>query len=132
PDYSKATTPASSIDRSALFRQPIKQRSSPQLGKFGNGVENNSTTSIPANNPQKGPSSRRVFGNVRAMPAETEQTRGLDNEGLVKLQKQAMEDQDQHVERFTAILNRQKHIGLAIGNELEIQNELLSELDDRI
>nr|CAG8446066.1 12715_t:CDS:2 [Entrophospora candida] len=141
PDYSKATTPASSIDRAALFRQPIRQRSSPQLGKFGgsaimdtpangNGLATSPTSSILTNS-QTNLSSRRVFGNARATPAETEQTRGLDNEGLVKLQKQAMEDQDRHVEQFTAILNRQKHIGLAINNELEIQNQLLTELDER-
>ncbi|PKY23392.1 syntaxin [Rhizophagus irregularis DAOM 181602=DAOM 197198] len=104
-DISKAATPASSMDRAALFKQPVR----PSMNK---GIVGN------------------VFGNSRAtMPAETEQTRGLDNEGLINLQKQTMEDQDSHVEQFSAILSRHKHIGLAIGQELDYQNQLLNELD---
>ncbi|CAG8539184.1 16227_t:CDS:2 [Acaulospora colombiana] len=120
PDISKSTTPASSVDRAALFRQPVpRHRSSPQLsGRLGNNV-----------NVLERPPSRRVFGNARAMPEETEVTRGLDNEGLVNLQRQTMEDQEHHVEQFSAILSRHKQIGLAIGQELDIQNQMLSELN---
>ncbi|CAG8704019.1 17828_t:CDS:1, partial [Acaulospora morrowiae] len=122
PDISKATTPASSVDRAALFRQqPSRQRTLPQQpGRFGNNISKG------INGP---PPSRRVFGNSRMMPAETEVTRGLDNEGLVNLQRQTMEDQEHHVEQFSAILSRHKQIGLAIGQELDIQNQMLSELD---
>ncbi|CAG8472760.1 9923_t:CDS:2 [Diversispora eburnea] len=108
PDISKSTTPASSGDRASLFRQPVQPIS------------------------KRAPPSRRVFGNTRALPAETELTRGLDNEGLVNLQKTTMEDQERHVEQFSAILSRHKQLGLAIGQELEIQNQMLSELDEGI
>ncbi|CAB5366586.1 unnamed protein product [Rhizophagus irregularis] len=95
-------------------------------GIVGNGNNNGISSKVASVTP----SSRRVFGNSRAtMPAETEQTRGLDNEGLINLQKQTMEDQDSHVEQFSAILSRHKHIGLAIGQELDYQNQLLNELD---
>uniref|UniRef100_A0A1D1YWP3 Vacuolar morphogenesis protein 7 n=1 Tax=Anthurium amnicola TaxID=1678845 RepID=A0A1D1YWP3_9ARAE len=117
-DVSKAATPASSMDRAALFKH--------DKGNVGNGNNNGIPSRLASATPS---SSRRVFGNSRAMPAETEQTRGLDNEGLVSLQKQAMEDQDKHVEQFSAILSRHKHIGLAIGQELDYQNQLLNELD---
>ncbi|CAG8489203.1 15917_t:CDS:1 [Funneliformis caledonium] len=123
-DISKATTPASSVDRSALFRQPFKQTpiNKGMVGKNNNdGISSKVAPVTP---------SRRVFGNNRStMPTETEQTRGLDNDGLVNLQKQTMEDQDHHVEQFSAILSRHKHIGLAIGQELDYQNQLLTELD---
>ncbi|CAI2165628.1 13755_t:CDS:1 [Funneliformis geosporum] len=116
-DISKAATPASSVDRSALFRQPINRV---MVGN-NNGIPSKVSPVTP---------SRRVFGNNRStMPTETEQTRGLDNDGLVNLQKQTMEDQDHHVEQFSAILSRHKHIGLAIGQELDYQNQLLTELD---
>ncbi|CAG8514759.1 5324_t:CDS:1 [Paraglomus occultum] len=116
---------ADSVDRNALLRQPVRQRSSPQLGR----------TNGPAANSVNGavkPTSRRVFGNASAMPQETEQTRGLDNQGLVKLQQQAMYNQDAHVEQFSAILNRQKHIGMAISQELDTQNKILQELDEQV
>lgn len=60
---------------------------------------------------------------------ETEVTRVLDNEGLLQYQKQIMEDQDKQVEQFSALLARQKQLGLAIGDELELQNQILDELD---
>jgi regulator of vacuolar morphogenesis len=66
------------------------------------------------------------------LPAETELTRGLDNEGLLDLQKQTMEDQEQHVEQFSAILSRHRQLGLAIDQELETQNQMLSELDGSV
>ncbi|KAG0214496.1 hypothetical protein BGX28_001950 [Mortierella sp. GBA30] len=75
-------------------------------------------------------STRRVFGRVvQNLTQETSQTRGLDNEGLLLLQQEQMKQQDEHIEQFTAILQRQKHIGLAIGQELDNQIQLLDELD---
>ncbi|KAF9018308.1 hypothetical protein BGZ52_004404 [Haplosporangium bisporale] len=74
--------------------------------------------------------SRRVFGRVvQNLTQETSQTRGLDNEGLLLLQQEQMKQQDDHIEQFNAILQRQKHIGLAIGQELDNQIQLLDELD---
>ncbi|KAG2175700.1 hypothetical protein INT43_001347 [Umbelopsis isabellina] len=76
------------------------------------------------------PVSNRVFGNAnRQPPRETEQTRGVDNEGLLKLQQQMMDDQDSQVEQFSSILSRQRQVSFAIGQELENQNQLLEELD---
>ncbi|KAG0030046.1 hypothetical protein BGZ81_003148 [Podila clonocystis] len=74
--------------------------------------------------------SRRVFGRVvQNLTQETSQTRGLDNEGLLILQQEQMKQQDDHIEQFNAILQRQKHIGMAIGQELDNQIQLLDELD---
>ncbi|KAI8086430.1 uncharacterized protein BX664DRAFT_157495 [Halteromyces radiatus] len=89
------------------------------LGDNNNMVQRNSTGT-------------RAFGAAfkqNQLAKETEVTRGLDNEGIVKYQQQLMEDQDQQVEQFSAILNRQKQVGYAIGDELETQNQLLDELD---
>ncbi|KAF9432996.1 hypothetical protein BGZ76_010022 [Entomortierella beljakovae] len=73
---------------------------------------------------------RRVFGRmVQNLTQETSETRGLDNEGLLMLQQEQMKNQDSHIEQFSSILQRQKHIGLAIGQELDNQIQLLDELD---
>ncbi|CAO0798025.1 unnamed protein product [Mucor circinelloides] len=76
----------------------------------------------------------RAFGAAAAqrqkqMAKETETTRGIDNEGLLVYQNQIMEDQDQQVQQFGAILARQKQLGISIGHELETQNQILDELD---
>lgn len=66
----------------------------------------------------------RVFG----QPQETEQTRPLDNTGLVQLQNVQMEQQDSQLSQLSSILQRQKHLGLAISSEIEQQNEMLDQL----
>ncbi|KAI8068461.1 hypothetical protein BC940DRAFT_299141 [Gongronella butleri] len=72
----------------------------------------------------------RAFGAAAASKIkETEATRSLDNEGLLQYQQQMMNDQDQQVEQFSAILSRQKQLGYAIHHELDTQNQILDELD---
>ena len=71
----------------------------------------------------------RVFG-VPQPPRETEQTRPLDNQGLVQLQQTEMEQQDTQLAQLTAILQRQKQLGIAINNELAQHMELLDGLSD--
>lgn len=72
------------------------------------------------------PKSRRVFGKA---PSETAETRPLDNDGLLQLQKSKMEEQDQYLSQFSSILARQHLIGTHIGQELEVHNQLLKDLD---
>ncbi|KAJ1948595.1 hypothetical protein EC988_005111 [Linderina pennispora] len=74
------------------------------------------------------PRSRRIFGNSNA-PKETNETRGLDNQGLLQLQADRMKEQDLVVTDFSRLLQRQREMGIAIGSELDLQNQLLSELD---
>jgi regulator of vacuolar morphogenesis len=85
---------------------------------------------------QEPPKRANTIGNGRALGAaakqlvkETEVTRGLDNQGLLQNQQQLMSDQDSQVQQFSSILARQKQIGIAIGHELETQNQILDELD---
>jgi regulator of vacuolar morphogenesis len=114
--------PAKAGDRRALLKTSGPNNATPQ-DSFG----------FPARDSTNGKPaivSNRVFGNTRRQQGrETEQTRGVDNEGLLKLQQQMMEDQDSQVEQFSSILNRQRQVGYAIGQELENQNQLLEELD---
>ncbi|KAJ1963201.1 hypothetical protein GGI12_002197 [Dipsacomyces acuminosporus] len=78
------------------------------------------------------PRSRRVFGNSNPPPQETNVTRGLDNQGLLQLQEERMKEQDHIAADFTRLLQRQREMGVAIGNELDLQNQLLSELDQDV
>ncbi|KAG0318970.1 hypothetical protein BGZ99_005361 [Dissophora globulifera] len=97
------------------------------LNGGGSSIHSSTTTTT---NTSRMPSARRVFGRVvQNLTQETAQTRGLDNEGLLLLQQEQMKQQDDNIEQFSAILQRQKHIGMAIGHELDTQNQLLDELD---
>lgn len=99
--------PAGDADRNALFSLP--------------GMPGASDT---GNKPRP---VTRVFGQ-KAPPQETDQTRPLDEGGLAQLQQVQMDNQDAQLNQLTAILQRQKHLGMAIHSEIEQQNEMLDGL----
>lgn len=68
----------------------------------------------------------------RVLGKETDKTRELDNQGVLQLQKQTMESQDQNVDELMKIILRQRELGVAINNELEVQNELLNLTDEDV
>ncbi|EON97838.1 putative snare complex subunit protein [Phaeoacremonium minimum UCRPA7] len=72
----------------------------------------------------------RAGGRVLGAPlAETERTRELGNDGVLQLQRQQMEEQDQDVEALTRIVRRQKEMGLAIKEEVDRQTEMLDQMN---
>ncbi|KAI9806230.1 MAG: hypothetical protein M1825_006345 [Sarcosagium campestre] len=72
-------------------------------------------------------------GRVLGAPAqETEQTRELDNQGILQMQKDMMEDQDLTVEELTKGLGRLRQTAIAINDELEVQKDLISLLDEDV
>jgi len=72
----------------------------------------------------------RVFG--AAQPKETDETRPLDDGGLFQLQKTKMDQQDDKLSQLATILQRQRHLGEAIGAELATHIELLDGLSDDV
>lgn len=68
----------------------------------------------------------------RVLGKETAETRELDNQGVVQLQKQKMADQDLDVEELRKIVHRQKELGIAINQELEVQNDMLRMVDEDV
>ncbi|PYI30317.1 hypothetical protein BP00DRAFT_436948 [Aspergillus indologenus CBS 114.80] len=78
--------------------------------------------------PATGKKAGRAAG--RVLGRETERTRELDNAGVLQLQKQMMQDQDGAVEELMRIVHRQKELGVAINQELVVQNELLKLTDE--
>ncbi len=73
----------------------------------------------------------RVFGQA-AQPRETEETRPLDDHGLVQLQQNHMEQQDAQLAQLSTILQRQKQLGLAINQEIREQIEDLDALTTEV
>ena len=70
----------------------------------------------------------RVLG-APPRPQETEETRPLDANGLLQLQQAKIDDQDSNLAQLSAILQRQKHLGLAIDSEIKQHIEMLDQLD---
>ncbi|QIW96065.1 hypothetical protein AMS68_001583 [Peltaster fructicola] len=64
-------------------------------------------------------------GRVLGPAKETERTRELDNKGVLQLQQQIMQEQDEDVESLAKTVNKLKDMGVMINEELIIQNEML-------
>lgn len=60
---------------------------------------------------------------------ETKATRPLDNQGLLQLQDSYVAEQDTKLDALTAILRRQRELGMMIGGELDVQKDILDGLD---
>ncbi|KAL7792486.1 v-SNARE protein [Trichoderma ceciliae] len=72
-------------------------------------------------------------GRVLGAPLpETDRTRELDNQGVLLLQKQEMQSQDQAIDQLAVIIRRQKEMGIQISEEVERQTELLDSLDEDV
>jgi regulator of vacuolar morphogenesis len=67
------------------------------------------------------PSARVLGGPLK----ETERTRELDNAGVLQLQQQVMQEQDEDVLSLGKTVSKLKDMGIMINEELAIQNEML-------
>ena len=74
----------------------------------------------------KGHSGGRVLGK------ETNRTRALDNQGVVQLQQQMMQEQDEDVLVLQQSVARQKQLAIEINAQLEEQKEMLEMLDEDV
>jgi len=68
----------------------------------------------------------------RVLGKESDKTRALDNQGVLQLQKQFMQEQDEDVMVLAKAVARQKELGVQIQEELEVQNEMLGMLDEDV
>jgi len=79
----------------------------------------------------KGTSAAKPSGRVLGGPLkETERTRELDNSGVLQLQQQVMQEQDEDVLSLGKTVSKLKDMGIMINEELEIQNEMLGLLEN--
>ncbi|MCO5564073.1 hypothetical protein L7F22_017729 [Adiantum nelumboides] len=63
-------------------------------------------------------------------PKEDNRTTGLDNSGVVGLQRQIMREQDEGLLKLEDTITSTKHIALAVNEELDLHTKLLDNLDE--
>ncbi|KAM7498939.1 hypothetical protein LguiA_023353 [Lonicera macranthoides] len=56
-------------------------------------------------------------------------TTGLDNHGVVGLQRQIMREQDEGLDKLEETVTSTKHIALAVNEELDLHTRLIDDLD---
>ncbi|TKY57353.1 Syntaxin-51 protein [Spatholobus suberectus] len=72
-----------------------------------------------------------LLGPERKPDAMT-RTVGLDNNGLVGLQRQIMKEQDVGLEKLEETVQSTKHIALAVNEELDLHTRLIDDLDQHV
>eukprot|EP00116_Pleurobrachia_bachei_P014690 sb/3474952/ len=70
-------------------------------------------------------------GVVNRAYEENERTQGYSNSELIQQHRSAIEEQDQGLSRISEIVKRQKQIGLAMGDEIDGQNDSRPEISPR-
>lgn len=65
-------------------------------------------------------------------PDAMSRTVGLDNNGLVGLQRQVMKEQDEGLEKLEETVLSTKHIALAVNEELTLHTRLIDDLDEHV
>uniref|UniRef100_A0A1D1XUS4 Syntaxin-51 n=1 Tax=Anthurium amnicola TaxID=1678845 RepID=A0A1D1XUS4_9ARAE len=63
---------------------------------------------------------------------EIDRTAGLDNYGVVGLQRQIMKEQDESLDKLEDTVVSTKHIALAVNEELDLHTRLIDSLDQHV
>lgn len=73
-----------------------------------------------------------LLGPSKLSVDEINRTEGLDNHGIVGLQRQIMKEQDQGLEKLEQTVVSTKHIALAVNEELDLHTRLIGDLDQHV
>ncbi|KAJ6822251.1 putative syntaxin-52 isoform X1 [Iris pallida] len=73
-----------------------------------------------------------LLGQGKRSVDEIDRTAGLDNHGIVGLQRQVMKEQDQGLEKLEETVFSTKHIALAVNEELDLHTRLIGDLDQQV
>ena len=68
-------------------------------------------------------------GAAQPISRETDATAEMDNRGLVSMQRQIIQQQDNDLEHLERSVNTTKHVALQINEETSLHNRLLDELE---
>ncbi|XP_078170841.1 syntaxin-52-like [Carex rostrata] len=73
-----------------------------------------------------------LLGSSKGPADEVKRAAGLDNQGVVGLQRQIMREQDEGLEKLEETVHSTKHIALAVNEELSLHTRLIDTLDQRV
>ncbi|KAJ4805498.1 syntaxin of plants 52 [Rhynchospora pubera] len=73
-----------------------------------------------------------LLGSSKGTVDEVKRATGLDNQGIVGLQRQIMREQDEGLEKLEETVYSTKHIALAVNEELNLHTRLIDTLDQRV
>mmetsp|Transcript_24706 Transcript_24706/g.84508 ORF Transcript_24706/g.84508 Transcript_24706/m.84508 type:complete len:228 (-) Transcript_24706:19-702(-) len=63
---------------------------------------------------------------------ETARTAGRDERGLLAMQREMMDEQDEEIDELSRLVSSTKNIALTVNEELDLHNRLLDDLEDDV
>jgi SYP5 family syntaxin len=73
-----------------------------------------------------------LLGQNKKAADDMSRVAGLDNQGIVGLQRQIMKEQDEGLEKLEETVLSTKHIALAVNEELTLHTRLIDDLEDHV
>ncbi|KAK1304514.1 Syntaxin-52 [Acorus calamus] len=73
-----------------------------------------------------------LLGGSKKSADDVNRLAGLDNQGLVSLQRQTIKEQDQGLEKLEETVLSTKHIALTINEELDLHTRLIDDMDQHV
>ncbi|XP_072962880.1 syntaxin-52-like [Typha angustifolia] len=73
-----------------------------------------------------------LLGQSNKAVDELSRTAGLDNHGIVGLQRQTIKEQDEDLGKLEETVLSTKHIALAVNEELDLHTRLIDDLDQHV
>jgi len=100
-----------------------------QLGQKYNQIESVMTGETPVQRQR-----RELFATPSDAPAKSSEPvhAGMDNPQLLGMHQQIMAEQDDQLDQLAEVIERQKRIGMQIGDELDLHVQLLEDTDIRV
>ncbi|EGF83794.1 hypothetical protein BATDEDRAFT_18214 [Batrachochytrium dendrobatidis JAM81] len=120
------------VTRAALTTPTMQPRSAKESSDRQNLFGTTSANHSPFSRIATSVKTMRKFGVANVQPQETDETRSLDNSGILQLQRDTMHQQDAELDSLAFVVQRQREIGLTIGKELDSQNQLLDEVNTSV
>lgn len=131
---SKATASYHITEGEAMRRQTLVDNMTAKQRQLSDAFKDEPSESRGSNKDRDTLLSSQPFG-VPTNPwldDEPEETRGLTNSELLQQHQEIMREQDDGLDELASALQRQKHIGLAMQDEVERQDEIIDDLHDKV
>ncbi|KAK1277388.1 Syntaxin-52 [Acorus gramineus] len=121
-----------SMTSSLPSRQPIKEKELHRRQDMVANLRSKANQMASKLNMTNSTNREDLLGEGKKSPDDPNRLAGLDNYGLVTLQRQTMTEQDEGLEKLEETVLSTKHVALTINEELDLHTRLIGDLDQHV
>ncbi|KAK1279463.1 Syntaxin-52 [Acorus gramineus] len=121
-----------SLTSSLPSRQPIKEKELHRRQDMVANLRSKANQMASKLNMSNYANREDLLGGSKKSADDVNRLAGLDNHGLVSLQRQTIKEQDQGLEKLEETVLSTKHIALTINEELDLHTRLIDDMDQHV